>query len=172
MKEPGTYLLLVLGLTSFPIKGFAESCLVEHGQPRAEIILAERPARAAQLGAFELQTYVEKITGATLAIVSKPTGEVPVKIYVGESEAARQVGVNADGLERDAFHMVSGPNWLALVGNDLEFTPREPWARHHGEWLREKQQQWEQYKDQQGGADIKKPLIPAIGCICNGFKVN
>ena len=126
MKATATFLLLVLGLSSFPIKGFAESFLVENGQPRAEIIIAEKPAPAAQLGASELQTYVEKITGATLAIVSKPTGEVPVKIYVGESEAARQVGVNADGLERDAFHMVSGPTWLALVGSDLEFTPREP----------------------------------------------
>ena len=49
-----------------------ESFLVENGQPRAEIILAEKPARAARLGASELQTYVEKISGATLAIVSIP----------------------------------------------------------------------------------------------------
>ena len=67
MKATPAYLLLVLGLTSFPIKGFAEPFLVENGQPRAEIILGEEPARAAQLGASELQTYVEKITGATLA---------------------------------------------------------------------------------------------------------
>jgi hypothetical protein len=76
VKATATCLLLVLGLTSFPIKGFAEFSLVENGQPRAEIIIAEKPARVAQLGASELQTYVEKITGATLAIVSKPTGGV------------------------------------------------------------------------------------------------
>ena len=144
MKATGTLLLLVLGLTSFPIKGFAEPFLVENGQPRAEIIIAEKPARAAQLGASELQTYVEKITGCRLEIVTSPTGAMPVKIYVGESETARQVGVNADGLGRDAFHMVSGPGWLALVGSDLEFAPREPWARHHGQWLQEKQRQWEE----------------------------
>ena len=124
--------------------GQTEAFIIQDGQRQAEIVVAARPTRSASLAAEELQTYVEKITGATLAIVSKPTGDVPVKIYIGESEAVRQVGVNADGLERDAFHMVSGPKWLALVGNDLEFTPREPWARSHGQWLREKQQQWEE----------------------------
>ena len=136
----------------------AESFLVENGQPRAEVIIAEEPARAARLGASELQTYVKKITGATLSIASKPTGEVPVKIYVGESEAARQVGVSADGLERDAFRMVVGPAWLALVGSDLEFSPREPWARHHSQWLNEKQPQWEELAGHPWGNPIGSRL--------------
>ncbi len=49
----------------------AGSSLVEDGQPRAEIIIAVQPTRAARLGASELQKYIQKITGATLAIVSK-----------------------------------------------------------------------------------------------------
>ena len=118
--------------------------IVENGRARAEIVVAERAARAAQLGASELQTYVEKITGCRLDIRTVPTGAMPVTIYVGESEAARKASVSANGLERDAFRMVSGLTWLALVGNDQEFMPREPWARHHGEWLRVKQQQWEE----------------------------
>jgi hypothetical protein len=43
---------------------------VEHGQSRAEIILADRPARSARLAAADLQEYVQKISGARLPIVS------------------------------------------------------------------------------------------------------
>ena len=42
----------------------ADTFLVENGQPRAEIIIAEKPARMTKLAAKELQTYLEKICGA------------------------------------------------------------------------------------------------------------
>ena len=111
--------------------------MVKDGQARAEIVIADKPARAAEFGASELQTYIEKITGCRLDILTAPSDTMPVKIFVGESKAARQAGVTAVGLGRDAFRMVSGPDWLALVGNDAEFVPREPWARHHGKWIGE-----------------------------------
>ena len=130
-------------LFSAPIVN-AGSRIVEDGRARAEIVIADKPARAAEFGASELQTYVEKITGCRLDILTAPSGSMPVKIYVGESQAARQAGVTAEGLGRDAFRMVSGPDWLALVGNDVEFVPREPWARHHGQWLEVKEKAWEE----------------------------
>ena len=34
--------------------------IVEDGQARAEIVIADKPARAAEFGASELQTYIEK----------------------------------------------------------------------------------------------------------------
>ena len=121
----------------------AETYLIRDGKPNAEILIAEEPARAAEFGAGELQRYLEKIMGARLEIVTKPSGDKPLKIYVGESEFARGVGVSAEGLGRDAFRIVSGKDWLALVGNDLEFVPKEPWARNHNQWAREKQAEWE-----------------------------
>ena len=130
-------------LFSAPIVN-AGSRIVEDGRARAEIVIADKPARAAEFGASELQTYVEKITGCRLDILTAPSGSKPVKIYVGESEAARQAGVTAEGLGRDAFRMLSGTDWLALVGNDVEFVPREPWARHHGQWLEVKEKAWEE----------------------------
>ena len=101
--------------------------IVEDGQPRAEIVVAQEPAPAAEFGACELQNYIEKITGCQLKIVAVPSDSVPVHIYVGESVAARRVGVNAEGLARDSFRMVSGSDWLALLGSDVEFEPKEPW---------------------------------------------
>jgi hypothetical protein len=117
--------------------------IVDEAGAHAEIVIAEKPTRSARLAASELQTHVEKITGAKLAVVTSPTNDQPVKIYVGESEHARQAGVTAEGLERDAFRMVSGANWLALVGNDRDFTPIEPWGRSNSDWQNKKQAEWQ-----------------------------
>ncbi len=123
---------------------FAETWLVENGVPRAEIVIAKEPTRSARIGATELQTYIEAISGARLEIVNEPTKQIPNSIYVGESEASRAAGVTVDQLPRDAFRIVSGPNWLALVGNDLDFQPREPWARSRNDWERNRQAAWEE----------------------------
>jgi hypothetical protein len=82
MKTAATRGLLVLALTAFPTQGFAEPFLVEDGERHAEIVIAEEPARAAEFGASELQTYLEQISGCRLEIVTTPTDAVPVKIYV------------------------------------------------------------------------------------------
>ena len=134
--------ILLFALFTSPL--FAETWLVENGEPKAEIVIAKEPTRSARLGATELQSYLEKISGARLEIVSEPTEKDSLAIFVGESEAARAVGVAADGLTRDAFRIVSGSNWLALVGKDLDFQPREPWARHHNDWARNREAAWEE----------------------------
>jgi len=134
--------LIIACLFAFVIMIKADPLLVRDGFPNAEIVIAQQPPRAAAFGAEELQAYLEKITGARLEIVAEPTAGRPLKIYVGESEHARKVGIHAEGLKRDAFRMVSGENWLALVGADKEFEPREPWARNHGQWAREKEAAW------------------------------
>jgi len=136
-------LLLVCGCASAR-ELHAEPWIVENGKPRAEIVIATEPTRSARLGATELQSYLEKISGARLEIVSEPTKQSLNSIFVGESEAARAAGVKADGLARDAYHIVSGPDWLALVGNDLDFQPREPWARNHGDWAKNREVIWEE----------------------------
>jgi hypothetical protein len=131
------------GAVATAVAAPSEAWIIDDGRPQAEIVIDPQPPRAVTLAAGELQTYVEKITGARLEIVTAPTGRMPVTIYVGQSDHARSLGVTADGLERDAFRMVSGPDWLALVGRDQDFAPVEPWARNHNDWLRNKQPQWE-----------------------------
>ena len=90
------FVLAGSALFSAPAPG-AAPWIVEDGQPRAEIVVAEKPARAAEFGACELQNYIEKITGCQLKIVAAPSGSVPVHIYVGESVAARRVGCERGG---------------------------------------------------------------------------
>lgn len=121
----------------------APAFIIRDGKARSEIVIAAKPTRSARLAASELQTYLERITGAKLAVVTTPSAGDALKVYVGESDAARQADVSAEGLKRDAFRMVSGNTWLALIGNDRDFMPREPWGHSRGDWLRTKQAQWE-----------------------------
>src|SRR4051794_8728371 len=120
----------------------AETWLVENGQARAEIVLAEAPARMARLAAQELQTYVEKVSGATLPIVSAATGRGRIPVYVGKSPATEALKVGGDDLPHGAFRMVSGAGWLALVGRDRDFTPREPWP-HDSKDLARVRRDWD-----------------------------
>jgi len=116
--------LWLIGLSFAPAAGHAaDPFLVENGQSRAEIIIAESPARSTRLAAAELQTNVAKISGARLPIKTKPSADVPVQIYAGESPYAAKLGVIADRLEHSAYRIASGEKWLALIGDDTDFTP-------------------------------------------------
>ncbi|MCX6906489.1 MAG: DUF4838 domain-containing protein [Verrucomicrobia bacterium] len=121
----------------------ADAYLVENGQARAEIVVAEAPLRTVRLAAQELQNYVEKITGAHLPIVTKPTGQA-VKLFVGRSPHTDALKITADGLKDGVYRLVSGEDWLVLIGEDTEFTPIEPWAKSNAEIVnRTAQHEWD-----------------------------
>lgn len=126
---PATLAFLLSSLSALTA---ADPALVENGQPRAEIILAEKPQRTARLAAYELQTNLQKISGAKLPIATAPTPGVPVQVYVGRSPGTDQLKITADGLKDGAYRIVSGPSWLVLIGDDTEFVPREPFAKNAG----------------------------------------
>lgn len=87
----------------------AATYLVRDGQPNAQIVVSkddQRP-RMAKLAAEELQTYIRKMSGAELPIVTEPGG-AEVLVLVGESPRARRHGVDAEGLAHGAFRMVAG----------------------------------------------------------------
>jgi tetratricopeptide (TPR) repeat protein len=137
-------LVLALLLAPLTMSRAAEALLVENGQARAEIVIAEQPQRAVRLAADELQTYVEKISGARLAITTHPTPGFPVQVYVGRSAHTDGLKVTAEGLKDGAYRIASGDHWLVLIGDDTEFTPIEPWAKNNGEIVNGKTQgEWE-----------------------------
>jgi len=136
MKHTITVLSLVTcGLCAVSVApAVGETFLVEDGRPRAQIVLAEDPPRTTRLAARELQTYVEKISGATLPIVTEPRGDLPVRVYVGRSAHTERLGIAAGDLEHGAYRIVSGDDWLVLIGDDSDFTPVGPWPRSHSDW--------------------------------------
>ena len=111
---------IVLLITVFAAPGYAaDQFIVENGIPKAEIVISETPARMQRVAAHEFRMQIEKISGARLPIVTAPSGNA-VKIFIG---ASPQNPVTADGLKDGAYRIATGADWMALVGNDTEFTP-------------------------------------------------
>ena len=77
----------------------AAPLIIENGKPRAEIVLAEDAPRSTRFAARDLQVYLEKMSGAKLAVVPKPSGKGLVKLFVGESAGTRKLKLTAEELE-------------------------------------------------------------------------
>ena len=58
--------LLTLLLAPLAELHAADTFLIENGQPRAEIIISDKPQRSTRLAARELQAGIQKISGARL----------------------------------------------------------------------------------------------------------
>ena len=97
--------LLTTLLTSLATLHAADTFLVEDGQPRAEIVISEKPQRTARLAAQQLQDGIQKNSSARLPIVPQPTSGA-VHVFVGPSEHTERLKVTAEGLKEGAFHMV------------------------------------------------------------------
>jgi hypothetical protein len=143
------YTKALLQLAAAVLSACVSSChaadifLVEDGHPRAEIVISDKPQRSTRLAAQELHDGIQKISGALLPIVTQPTSG-KVHVFVGQSEHTERLKVTAVGLKQGAFRMVSGADWLALIGDDAEFTPIEPWAKNNAEIVNGKAQaEWE-----------------------------
>ena len=116
-------LLSILGsialLSAGSVRG--EEYLVKDGKPCADIVISDKPARAVKLASAELQTYIEKISGAKLAITNTPGADMPAHIYVGRSAETDKLKISDEGLKGGAFRMVSGKDYLVLLGHDKDF---------------------------------------------------
>ncbi len=95
--------------------------IVKDGKAVSEIILAESTDPSLKVAAEEIQKYVKKMTGAGLAIVSKPTGKVPVRIYVGPSALTEKLGVSLADVKHDGFKIVVKGNDIVIAGKDFDW---------------------------------------------------
>jgi len=102
--------------------------IVEAGKPRATIVLRKAdmaPGGKVATAAADLQLYVEKITGAKLAIVSDEEKTSGARILVGSSAATEALkvaiptGRTAAGRDEGFVIVASGDN-LVLAGNDTD----------------------------------------------------
>jgi hypothetical protein len=154
--------LLFLLALSMALPLAAETFLVENGQPRAEIVIAEAPPRSVRVAAQELQDQVRKISGARLPIVTTPSGRA-AKVFVGRSAHADALKITAEGLKDGAYRIVSGADWLALIGEDADFTPLEPYARGNSDIPRA-QAEWEKLTNSKWG-------MPSAGLYKNRLRL-
>lgn len=105
---------VVAMLCALPSAAAREVTLVEDGTPRAAIVLAEQPTKAAQLGAFELQQHVKLMTDVVLPIIDENTPTSDLKLCVGLSKAA---GV-ADDFTSLEYTIRFRPDAIVMAGKD------------------------------------------------------
>jgi Domain of unknown function (DUF4838)/Carbohydrate family 9 binding domain-like len=154
-------LSLVLGQSAW-----GESFIVKDGQPQAEIIIAEKPPRSVPLAVSELQEFIKKISGAQLPVVTKETEKYPVKIYIGKSSYTDKLGITDKGLKYGAFNMISGKNYLALVGNDANVVFTEPYGRGGRDEKARVTKEWDKLTGEKWGAPMlstHRRYAPALG---------
>ncbi len=101
----------------------AEVTLVEKGQPRATIVIGAEASDQAREVAKELQTYVERISGATLPIASERDAVRGPRVLVGRSSAVARLGVDIPSgfttqLNEEGFVIKTVDGDLVLAGNE------------------------------------------------------
>ena len=115
---------------------WAEHCLVmrnsETGESAAQaVVVVPKSAEAiARYAAEELVGHIEHATGVRLPIVEggEATGSKASRIYVGETEAAAQVGIDVEQLASEACVLRSVGQDFFIVGND---GPGDPLSTGH-----------------------------------------
>lgn len=157
MKYPLTLATLLVLASS--VLNAADLVITENGKARAEIIISEKPQRSVRLAAQELQDQIAKISGARLPILTQPTGRA-VKVFVG---AHNQSPAKADGLKAGAYKIVTGEDWMALIGDDTDFTPPSPYAQNNAD-IHRAQLEWEALSNARWG-------MPSAGLYKNRLKV-
>jgi len=119
--------LLCVLLTGGALRGESSVPLTVGGKPVAAIVIARDAAGCVPFAAQELQTHVEKMSGAKLPLLRVdsdtrlPLPEVTsgkTAVLLGENAWTRHLGVSAAGLPSDSFRIRTGEGWVAIVGRD------------------------------------------------------
>lgn len=114
--------------------------LVKDGVPAAEIVLADGATPSAKAASKDLQYYIQAMSSAKLPIVNTPT-EGRTHIFVGPSRHTEKLGLKTDDLHGSDFRIVTGKDYVALLGNDIHrkgfpypWRQKEKWQKFTGEF--------------------------------------
>ncbi len=97
--------------------------IVDDGESDYVIAVADGADECIFTAATELQTYIEKISGVHLDILSE--GNVPQgkkAVYIGETKASEKTGADYSSLKEDGFLLYSDGNNLIIRGEDSRGT--------------------------------------------------
>ncbi len=108
--------------------------IVEDGEARAVVVIADDASATARYAADEFVEHVERATGRRLTIATE--GAVPAsyagRVFIGDTVAARQEGIAPDTLGGDVFVLRTRGTDLYVVGKeDQEVDPldeRQPYG--------------------------------------------
>ncbi|WP_395743936.1 DUF4838 domain-containing protein [Prosthecobacter sp.] len=116
--------IAALLLSAFPAS--ADVPLVNEGKPEAVIVIADKPTRVARYAAEELVRHVEKASGVKLEVRAEGEAVTPLHpIYVGDSRAVREAGIQVETLAAEAFVLRVSDDAMFIVGQDGGGEPLE-----------------------------------------------
>lgn len=90
----------------------------------ASIVIAKNPTPSARLASLELRHHIARICGAVLPIVTDGEKVAGPCLYVGESEATRALGLDAEKLKPQEYLIRFVPEGIVLLGRDWQDTPK------------------------------------------------
>lgn len=111
-----------------------EVTLVENGIGKALIVFDKNALQPIRFAAEELQTHIEKMSGARLPLVEitantdcKNLTATNTLIVLGANAITASMGCSSEGLKPDGFRIMTTPAILAVVGRD-DSNSIDPWA--------------------------------------------
>lgn len=101
-----------------------EMKLVESGKTDFSIVIPIKADRTIKTAAKELQTYIEKISGARLEIINEKNFEKGKKaILIGETDLEKTiVKIDRSEIKEDGFRLYSDGDYLIIAGEDSRGT--------------------------------------------------
>ena len=101
-----------------------EMVIVDNGVSEYYIVTAENPDECIVTATEELQTYIEKISGAKLDIVTESNLPKGSKAFIiGETELEESiVAIDRSEIKTDGFRLYSDGDYLIITGADSRGT--------------------------------------------------
>ena len=95
--------------------------LVVEGKSRYAIVIPDRPTAAVTLASRELQTYIERITGAKLPVLAEARQPGAMRIYLGPCKATAKASIRPPG--KEGFVLRVRVRDIFIVGEDTSGSP-------------------------------------------------
>jgi len=92
--------------------------IVQDGVGYADIIISSDAPNMVKLAAEYFQMYIYNMTRARLPISNSVNQSKLYHVYIGRSSYTDNLGITSQGCDNDGFKMVSGTNYLILIGDD------------------------------------------------------
>ncbi len=117
LKPCAIFCALVALLASPALR--AAVTLVREGRAVATVVTPDAPSAVVRYAAQELVAHIERATGAKLAVVTEREAPSTPRIYLGDTNAARDRGIEANQLAPETFTLrTSGDAVLVIAGRD------------------------------------------------------
>ena len=106
--------------------------IVENGIGYSDIIVSSSASNEVKLAATYFQMYIYNMTGVRLPISNTINQSKLYHVYIGQSSYTDNLGITSAGCENGGFKIISGTNYLALIGDDEPFVLSGP--DNYAEW--------------------------------------